>query len=125
MTSDRSPSSAYVWVWLPSASAPVVAGVLEAVGDTVLFTYGRSYLARPDAISLYEPELPLRAGRIRPLPGLDLAGCINDASPDAWGQRVIMHRILGQEARSSDPTDIGPLTYLLEGLQRRSRVDAP
>ncbi len=31
-----------------------------------MFNYGRAYLERPDAVSLYFPELPLVAGRIRP-----------------------------------------------------------
>lgn len=31
-------------------------------GRRYAFGYGRSYLNRPDAISLYTPELPLRAG---------------------------------------------------------------
>jgi hypothetical protein len=44
---------------------PVVAGRLAREGSNFLFNYGRSYLARKDAISLYEPELPLRAGVCR------------------------------------------------------------
>jgi serine/threonine-protein kinase HipA len=41
---------AYVWVWLPEALAPVVAGVLsrDARGGYGV-TYGRSYLRREDA----------------------------------------------------------------------------
>ena len=65
MTSE--PREAFVWAWLPGATDPVVAGRLDAVGDTLTFTYGRSYLAREDAIPLYLPELPLRRGRIPPL----------------------------------------------------------
>ncbi len=40
----------YVWVWLPGALAPVVAGVLsrDARGGYG-FTYERSYLRRDDA----------------------------------------------------------------------------
>lgn len=50
------PDRAYVWVWLPGADEPVVAGQLRTEGDIVTFNYGRSYLARPDAIPLYLPE---------------------------------------------------------------------
>lgn len=124
MTFNNAPSRAYVWVWLPGATEPVVAGVLEPVGDTVVFNYARSYLAREDAVSLYEPELPLRRGRIRPLSGLSIAGCINDAGPDAWGQRVIMHRLFGAVGRDIDSVELGMLTYLLEsGSDRIGALD--
>lgn len=69
----------------PGAIQPVVAGVIRARGTSFIFTYGRSYLARPDAISLYRPELPLKSGTQEPLAGLDIAGCLADAGPDSWG----------------------------------------
>lgn len=79
----------YVWTWLPRASEPVVAGRLDGVGPELRFTYARSYRERPDAISLYGPELPLGAGQLS-LPGrLTMPGCLRDAAPDAWGRRVI------------------------------------
>ncbi|MDX6670308.1 MAG: serine/threonine-protein kinase HipA [Solirubrobacteraceae bacterium] len=123
MTSDR-PREAFVWIWLPGASEPVVAGRLEEVGGEVSLVYGRSYLARDDTIALYTPELPLREGRIRPLPGLDAPGCILDARPDAWGQRVIMNRLIGAEAAQTDPADLGLLQFLLEsGSDRIGALD--
>ena len=124
MTSNNAPPRAYVWVWLPGATEPVVAGLLEPAGDTVVFNYARSYLARENAISLYEPELPLGKGRIRPFPGLRVAGCISDAGPDAWGQRVIIHRHFGAVGRDSDSIELGLLTYLLEsGSDRIGALD--
>ena len=62
MTSKSAPTEAYVWVWLPGETTPVVAGRLASAGDQLQFNYGRSYLARKDAVSLYEPELPLKPG---------------------------------------------------------------
>lgn len=123
MTSE--PDEAYVWVWLPTADEPVVAGRLHAIGDLIEFNYGRSYLERSDAIPLYEPELPLRAGTIPPMDGLRIAGCINDAGPDAWGQRVIMTHLLGRhEAPGADPASLSALTYLLEsGSDRIGALD--
>lgn len=87
--SSESAREAFVWIWLPGESEPVVAGRVEEAGGEAAFIYGQSYLRRPDAISLYSPELPLVEERIRPLPGLDAPGCILDARPDAWGLDVI------------------------------------
>ncbi len=117
MTSE--PTEAFVWVWLPGAEDPVVAGRLDLVGDLVAFTYGRSYLARDDRIAL--PELPLRRGRIMPPVGT-IAGCIDDAGPDAWGQRVILNHRIGRGAE--DTGDLSQLTYLLEsGSDRIGALD--
>jgi serine/threonine-protein kinase HipA len=90
MISETTYSEAYVWVWLPEAIAPVIAGVLSKQGQKLVFNYGRSYLARKDAIALYTPELPLQLGAIPLLPGLQMPSCIRDASPDAWGRRVLI-----------------------------------
>ncbi|HEY1827639.1 MAG TPA: type II toxin-antitoxin system HipA family toxin [Acidimicrobiales bacterium] len=114
------PARAYVWTWLPGATDPVVAGVLERAGDLFEFAYGRSYLDRSDAIPLYLPELPLAPGRQRPMRGLQVAGVIQDAAPDSWGQRVLMHRLLGRARREDDPMDLGLLTYLLESTSNRT-----
>ena len=122
MTSD--PTEAFVWAWLPGASQPVAAGRLETSGEIVYFTYGRSYLERSGAIPLYLPELPLRRGRIRPLGGLTIAGCIRDAGPDALGQRVILQRHSGHLTADSDTGDLSLLTYLLEsGSDRIGALD--
>lgn len=123
MTSE-SPREAYVWVWLRGGAEPVVAGRLEATGEVIDFNYGKSYLGRDDALPLYLPELPLRSGRQPPPPGLSVAGCIADAGPDAWGQRVVMNRLLGTGATDEDPAALNFLTYLLEsGSDRIGALD--
>lgn len=120
---SNQPLQAYVWVWLPGASEPVVAGRLEASDAQINFNYGQSYLRRDDAFPLYLPELPLVSGRIEPLSGLPIAGCIADAGPDAWGQRVVMNRLLSN-AQTADPAALSPLTYLLEsGSDRIGALD--
>ena len=119
MTSE--PQRAFVWVWLPGAADPVVAGRLDIAGTIITFTYGRSYLARKDRIALHLPELPLDRGPISPLVG-DVAGCIADAAPDSWGRRVILNRRVGRNA--VDTTDLNLLTYLLEsGSDRIGALD--
>lgn len=121
MTSDV---EAFVWVWLPGATEPVVAGRVEQRDGIVAFNYGRSYLAREDAIALYLPELPLVRGAIPPRGALQMAGCIDDASPDSWGMRVIMDKLLGARAVDADPAEIGPVTYLLQsGSDRIGALD--
>jgi serine/threonine-protein kinase HipA len=123
MSSERQ-QRAFVWVWLPGASEPVVAGRLDEEGGETSFVYGRSYLAKAEAISLYAPELPLAQERIRPLSGLEAPGCILDARPDAWGQRVIMNGLIGAAAGRTDPVELGLLTFLLEsGSDRIGALD--
>ena len=41
MTSKKY-TEAYVWIWLPETTEPVVAGKLEADGNELLFNYGKS-----------------------------------------------------------------------------------
>ncbi|HEV7209199.1 MAG TPA: type II toxin-antitoxin system HipA family toxin [Mycobacteriales bacterium] len=126
MTTSESaaPSTAFVWIWLPGAREPVVAGRVDHTPDTYVFTYGRSYLSRDDAIPLYLPELPLQRGRIQPVADLTIAGCLRDAGPDAWGQRVILARRLGHLDPGSDTGALSVLTYLLEsGSDRIGALD--
>lgn len=128
MTSERprvnAPEAAYVWFWLPTATAPVVAGRLARDGDRLIFNYGKSYLDRSDALPIYAPELPLRSGAIVPRAGLSMAGCLRDAAPDAWGRRVILNRTFGRRRAAVDPGDLDELTYLLEsGSDRIGALD--
>ncbi len=86
--------------------------------------YGRSYLARKDAIPLYEPELPLRSGILPLTAGLSMPNCIRDAAPDAWGRRIIINREFGAQSRNVDPGSVDEFTYLLEsGSDRIGALD--
>lgn len=124
MTSDGAANEAFVWVWLPGETAPVVAGRIERDGARYIFNYGRSYLERARAIPLYEPELPLRRGAISPLDGLSLAGCLRDGAPDAWGRRVIINRMFGKKGDDVDVGAVDEITYLLEsGSDRIGALD--
>jgi serine/threonine-protein kinase HipA len=140
MTSDPPVRTdrAYVWAWLPGRTEPVVAGVLADTGNryadqpVLAFRYARSYRARPDALPLFGPELPLRDGVLDPtdpapaqLPSgrarspLPLPGCLRDAAPDAWGRRVLNLRF------AHDPDiALDELTYLLaSGSNRVGNLD--
>jgi serine/threonine-protein kinase HipA len=99
MTLPSNPQDAYVWVWLPRTTEPVVAGNLRTTGGQHQFIYGDSYLARDNKISLYTPELPLVTGWQGPLEGLTIASCLRDAGPDSWGQRVVRNRLGGEPSQ--------------------------
>ena len=126
MTSE-SFEDAYVWIWLPGKVEPVVAGRLFDEGDTrnvIEFNYGKSYLAREDAIPIYLPELPLQAGEL-PLPdGLTMPSSLRDAAPDAWGRRVILNRKFGVKGTALDKTNMSEIAFLLEsGSDRIGALD--
>ena len=124
----RTEKEAFVWIWLPGETEPVVAGRLEADNGNIMFNYGKSYLERINAskpaIAIYEPELPLRSGLLPLLEGLTMPGCIRDAAPDAWGRRVIINKKIGLKGASIDTADLDELTYLLEsGSDRIGALD--
>jgi serine/threonine-protein kinase HipA len=124
MISEGGYKEAYVWIWLPGETQPVVAGVLTQIGKQLLFNYGRSYLGRENAIAIYDPELPLQAGEIPLRDGLLMPSCIRDASPDAWGRRVLINRKLGLTGEDASKEELSELAYLLEsGSDRPGALD--
>lgn len=128
MTFNESNKEAFVWIWLPGQTEPVVAGKLEADNGNILFNYGKSYLERVrdkvPSISIYEPELPLKAGVLPLLDGVSMPGCIRDGSPDAWGRRVIINKKLGIKGKDADAIIFNELIYLLEsGSDRIGALD--
>jgi hypothetical protein len=118
---SHQPTEAFVWVWLPGAVDPVVAGRAWQAGHQGLVPLWPE-LERADAIALFPPELPLGADPIAPLAGLSIAGCLNDG-PDAWGQRVILHRRLGRRSAEADTAELTPITYHTWRRERRGDVD--
>ena len=113
MTSER---QAYVYVQLPGTLETVPAGLLkvEKLPDGTYvgrFRYGDRYIERRHAISLDPFRLPLGRDvheftRLKGIPG-----AIRDASPDAWGRRVIEHKL------ERGPADLEEIDYLLNGPQ--------
>ena len=125
MTTSRSNrGEAFVWIWLPGTTDPVVAGKLTADGEDLIFNYGQSYPSRDDAISIHETELLLRSGALPLVAGLHVPNCIRDAAPDTWGRRVIMNKVLGTSSPHVDTAELDELTYLLEsGSDRIGALD--
>jgi len=105
MTSNA--QAAFVWIWLPGEVEPVVAGRLEKRGGRLLFTYGRSYRERENAIPLSALELPLQAGTFEPQGMNTVHPCLRDAAPDAWGRRIIGYQ---HPALAADELDYMLLT---------------
>lgn len=113
MTSER---QAYIYIQLPGTLETVPAALLkvEQLRDGTLvgrFRYGDRYLARPDAVALDPFELPLgdTVHGFTKLKGIP--GAVRDASPDAWGRRVIEHKA------DRAPADLTEIDYLLNGPQ--------
>jgi len=124
MTSNETYTEAFVWIWLPSETEPVVAGRLSQDGSNLIFNYGQSYLARENAMPIYEPELPLKPGTLPLLEGLSMPNCIRDGAPDAWGRRVIINKNLGLKGQEASAAELGELTYMLEsGSDRIGALD--
>lgn len=125
MTSDHRYEEAYVWIWLPHETQAVVAGRIARQNDgRLMFNYGQSYVARANAIAIYDPELPLKLGELPLHDKLQLPSCIRDASPDAWGRRVIVNRTLGLRGQDASIAELDELTYLLEsGSDRIGALD--
>ncbi len=87
-------SECYVYIVLPGQTRFTTAGRFRLDTDrhgtsTGRFVYGKTYLARPDAVAIDPVDLKLAGGtcETRSLGGM--FGALRDASPDSWGRRVI------------------------------------
>lgn len=124
MTSENIYTEAFVWIWLPDEISPVVAGKITKDNNHFIFNYGKSYLERNNAIAIYETELPLQSGYLPLKSGLNMPSCIRDASPDAWGRRVLINQKFGVRGNNADNAQLDELTYLLEsGSDRIGALD--
>jgi len=104
-------SQAHVWVWLPNQATPIVAGKISFQAGKYHFVYGRSYLENEYSIALSPIELPLQRGTFEPAGINEIHSCLRDASPDAWGRRV-----LGYQYPNLNPNE---LDYLLFSSNHR------
>jgi serine/threonine-protein kinase HipA len=104
----------YVYIQLPGTmeTVPCASLKVRTVGAGAFegtLTYGKRYLARPEVVALDPFHLPLstRPRKFTKLKGIP--GAVRDASPDAWGRRVIQAKLQRPEA------DIQEVEYLLNG----------
>jgi serine/threonine-protein kinase HipA len=111
------PKSCFVFIQLPSGE-DVVCGrftqePIAAGGWRGQFVYARSYRERKDAVAIDPFELPIRSGTVETVDDQGVFGALRDASPDAWGRRVIEWR-LGVGALDCE------LEYLLNSPEDRA-----
>ncbi|MDP9877640.1 serine/threonine-protein kinase HipA [Variovorax boronicumulans] len=113
MTSER---EAYVYIQLPGTLETVPAALLrvQTLPDGTQigrFRYGDRYLQRQEAVALDPFQLPLakKVFEFTQLKGIP--GAVRDAGPDAWGRRVIEHKLERSAA------DLQEIDYLLHGPQ--------
>lgn len=115
MTSKK--NQCFVYLWLPGETEAVTAGKYELSVDrrgTPLgrFVYGKSYLARKNAVPIDPVELVLST-RVYETTALNgVFGALRDSGPDYWGRLVI--------ERHLKKPDLGELTYLLESPDDRA-----
>jgi serine/threonine-protein kinase HipA len=90
-------SECFVYIALPGETEFVIAGRFERKADrrgvnTGRFVYGKSYLARGNAVPIDPLNLKL-SNETYSTTRLDgMFGALRDASPDSWGRRVIEKR---------------------------------
>lgn len=91
-----------VFIHLPGETEAVPAGRLTMIEQGLqvqasTFAYGRRYVARSNALPVDPIALALMPGRNDeervPAGGLAMFGALRDATPDAWGRRVIENRL--------------------------------
>lgn len=105
MTSDRDAKAPPLWTWiyLPGQAQPVLCGrfdrAITAAGPVGSFTYGRSYLARRDALPVDPVALPLRDRQFDTPYLHGWFSILLDAGPDAWGRRLIDRSVGPQDER--------------------------
>lgn len=108
-------SERIVFIYLPGETEAVPAGRLTMIEQGLQvqasrYAYGRRYLQRANAVPVDPVALSLAQGRggaeLVPSAGLALFGALRDATPDAWGRRVIENRL------RAPPNGLPESTYL-------------
>lgn len=107
----------YVYIVLPGDTHFVTAGKFVLATDRQAvasgkFVYGRSYLARTNAVPIDPIELKLSTDTFKTRRLAGFFGALRDAGPDYWGRRVI--------DRHSGITQFSELDYLLYSPDNRA-----
>jgi serine/threonine-protein kinase HipA len=103
-------SECFVYIVLPGETDFVTAGRFRVDTDrhgiaTGRFVYGKSYLARKNAVPIDPIELKLAPTTYETRLRKGIFGALRDASPDYWGRRVI--------EKHAGKAQLGEVDYLL------------
>jgi serine/threonine-protein kinase HipA len=117
MNSRKESTECYVYITLPGQTESVTAGRFELTKDRRgnalgRLVYGKSYLARADAVAIDPVELKLSDDTYETARLNGVFGALRDAGPDYWGRRVI-------EKHAGVPA-LGELDYLLHSADDRA-----
>jgi serine/threonine-protein kinase HipA len=113
----RGATECFVYMTLPGETEAVTAGRFELATRrqgvvTGRFVYGRSYIARPNAVEIDPVALKLSSRVYETVLMKGVFGALRDAGPDYWGRRVI-------EKHSGLP-EFGEIDYLLHSPDDRA-----
>ena len=116
-SSARGATGCFVYMTLPGETGSVTAGRFELAATrqgvvTGRFVYGRSYLARPNAVEIDPVELRLGSRIYETVLMKGLFGALRDAGPDHWGRSVI--------DKHAGTSRFGELDYLLHSPDDRA-----
>jgi serine/threonine-protein kinase HipA len=116
MTSE-SCTECFVYIMLPGQTEFITAGRFDLTTDRRdaalgRFVYGKSYLARSDAVAIDPVELKLSEGTYETARLGGVFGALRDSGPDYWGRLVI--------EKSSEKAQLGELDYLLFSADDRA-----
>lgn len=117
MTSRPAPTGCFVYMTLPGATEALTAARFEFTTNRSgvplgRLVYGKSYLARGDAVAIDPVELTLGSRTYETTMMKGMFGALRDASPDSWGRRVI--------ERHAGKSPLSELDYLLESPDDRA-----
>ncbi len=110
-------SECFVYITLPGQIEPVTAGkfVLTQNRQGISlgkFIYGKSYLARPDAVPFDPAQLKLAEKTYETTALNGIFGALRDAGPDYWGRRII--------ERHAGKAQLSEMDYLLNSPDDRA-----
>jgi serine/threonine-protein kinase HipA len=116
MTS-RGNTECFVYITLSGETESVTAGRFELTKDRRgnalgRFVYGKSYLARGNAVAIDPIELKLSGDTYETARLNGVFGALRDAGPDYWGRRVI--------EKHAGAAQLGELDYLLNSADDRA-----
>ncbi len=112
MTSKPKAKRCFVYITLPGEVEAVTAARFELEGGVGRLIYGKSYLARQNAVEIDPVELKLGTQVFETALLGGVFGALRDASPDYWG-RLIIERTAGK-------VKLDEIDYLLQSADDRA-----